>query len=171
MKKLVTLLSVLCLVVSTAIAQAQIKVGIVDYEAVLADMPEYVSGNKTLLEKFDQMQLVISGKENDFETDFQAFIKDSAQMTPETKKESQSKLQSRALELEVIKESAQKEIEYEKEKVLKTLYDKLDNSIATVAKKEKYTLIIRSTAAAYYLHADDVSDKVRKQLGIKIRKG
>jgi outer membrane protein len=147
---------------------AQTKIGIVNYDEISMEMPEAKTADSILFEFFNEYSRLIQEKEIELEQSFAQYCLDSAQLSRDEKISRQNKIRDLEVNLELLKQKAQSDYEAEKEKLAKPIVAKLEAAIAAVSKEEAYTLILFKQQVAYHLSSDDISNKVRKKLGLKV---
>jgi len=165
MKKAALVLFVVTLFVS--VANAQTKFGVVGVDEVFGQMPDLKKADtslavfqKGLQDTYQQQQIAL----NDAYT---KFVKDTINMTPTLKEIKRKDLQDRITALSKKEEEFNKLLEEEKERTMKPIREKLMKTIQDVAKENGYTHIAYKEQLIVFPAADDITDKVKKKLGIK----
>jgi outer membrane protein len=148
---------------------AQTKIGIVNYDQISMEMPETRTADSLLNAFFYDYSRLLQDREIELEQKYKQYCLDSAQLNSDEKINRQNKISDLEVNLELLKQKAQSDYEAEKEKLAKTIVAKLEAAIAAVSKEEAYTLILFKQQVAYHLSSDDISNKVRKKLGLKLK--
>ena len=167
MKKIViTGLVMLCMLNSKTIL-AQTKFGVVAVDDVFALMPETIKADSSL----SAFQKALSENFNDLQTDLNAaiekFYKDSLGMSKSMKDLKRADLQKRLSDLSGKEQQNNTALEMQKEKILKPIREKLIKTVQDVAKENGYTHVTYKEQMIVFPAADDITDKVKKKLGIR----
>lgn len=167
MKKYLLLLAVL----STGLfGQAQSKVGIIDADYILGQLPEIATveeGLKTYnTELQEELQTTIK-KYEDLVADYQAT---SETMTEEDRNTKESEIISLENDIKNFRQKASVLIQMRRNELTQPLYEKIDEAMKEVINEQKYTQIINASAnaLAYADPAYDITDAVLEKLGITV---
>lgn len=165
MKRLSVLFAVVTIFVATGFAQAQ-KVASMDYEAVLAAMPETkkMSDDLEAYSKTKGDELNKMGQA--FQTEVQEFQKAAATMTDAQRQAKGAELEKKQENLQQIQQTAQNDLVKRRDTAIKPIMDKLNASVAKVAKANGWDFVIDSSAFIYKA-GPDATDAVKKDLGIQ----
>lgn len=148
-------------------ASAQQKIGYVNYEELITAMPEYKTA-MTELQDF-QASLEKQGQELSEETDqkIAQFLKDSSTYSAsmkEIKREELMKLNQRA---QSYQSEAKSKLEAEYQKKIAPIEKKAQDVIKAYAIKNKYTYILQAGSVLYGSEEGELSEELKKELGIK----
>ncbi|APU67217.1 MAG: OmpH family outer membrane protein [Bacteroidota bacterium] len=163
-------LAVVFLFVSLA-TFAQSKIGTIDAEYILSQMPETADLNKQLEEYNQQLQGDLQGNI----TDYEALVKDY-QATNDTLsetalKEKQGKLMELENDIKGFRQKAGVMIQMKRNELTGPLYEKIDAAMKQVIQQEGYTQIFHASASglAFSRVEDDITEKVMDILGIEAK--
>lgn len=165
MKKIVFVL--VLSVFFTANIKAQTKFGVVGVDEVFTVMPEVFKADSQLVALQAELNKMYQDEETDLNKAIEKFYKDSATMNASLKDIKRKELQDRVLTHSKKQEQFNKMLDEEKEKALKPLRAKLMKTIQDVAKENGYTHVAYKEQLIVFPQADDITDKVKKKLGIK----
>jgi outer membrane protein len=159
--------SALLLVIFCNAAMAQTKVCFVNSQALYSIMPETRTAKESLEAFGNQLAQDYALVENIANEKYAAFIKDSATMSPAVKEAKRKSLQDAILDLQV--KEPQNRIAYDKKKTELELaiQSKLNAAVKKVALANGYNQILQVDAAIIYPIEDEISEKVKAELGIK----
>lgn len=169
MKKYILLLTVLF---TCSITQAQTKVGTIDADFILGQMPEISTveeGLKTYnTELQGDLQNTIKRYE-DLVADYQAT---NATITEEQKTTKENEIIGLENEIKGFRQKAGVLLQMKRNELTKPLYEKIDAAMKEVIAEKKFTQIINSSAnaLAYADPAYDITDAVLAKLGISVPK-
>jgi outer membrane protein len=148
-------------------SNAQMKFGVVSVDDVFAMMPETIKADSSL----SAYQQALADNFNDLQTDLNAaiekFYKDSLSMNKSMKDIKRADLQKRLSDLSGKEQQNNNALAVQKEKILSPIRDKLIKAIQDVAKENGYTHVAYKDQMLVFPPADDITDKVKKKLGIK----
>lgn len=151
---------------ATAI-QAQTKFGVVGVDEIFTAMPEVYKADSQLVAFQAELNKMYQDEETELNKAIEKFYKDSLTMNASLKDIKRRELQDRIGVHSKKQEQFNKMLEDEKEKALKPLRAKLMKTIQDVAKENGYTHVAYKEQLIVFPQADDITDKVKKKLGIK----
>ncbi|MGE5424602.1 MAG: OmpH family outer membrane protein, partial [Syntrophothermus sp.] len=149
-------------------AQAQVKIGYVDFNNLVAAMPGIDSVKiklqvyqKTLSDQMDAMRAEFENKYGDYQQN-QASMSDLIKQTKE------KELQGLQQRIDEFQQKAQSDLQGKQQELLQPIVDKAKKAVKEVAKENKYTYIINGIEdiLLYSEPADDIMPLVKKKLGI-----
>ena len=167
MKKQLLLLLFTAVAFATSPAIAQTKLAVVSADEVFAVMPEVVKADSSLAAYQQALAQAYQDQQNDLNTAYAKFVADTSKMTPTLKEIKRKDLQERITALQGKEQQLNKDLETEKERQLKPIREKMLKVIQDVAKENGYTHVAYKEQLVVFPVADDITDKVKKKLGIK----
>ena len=164
MKKLSVLFAAVMMLVAAGAVNAQ-KVASMDYEAVLAAMPE-TKKMTTDLDTFSKTKGDELQKQAEaFQKEVQQYQADGAKLTEAQRTAKEGELQKKQQNLQQLQQTAQNDLAQRRDAAVKPIIDKLNNAVAKVAKANGFDFIIDSTALIYK-GGPDATPLVKKELGL-----
>jgi len=164
MKKLSVLFAAVMMFVTVGVANAQ-KVASMDYEAVLAAMPE-TKKMTTELDTFSKTKGDELNKQAEsFQKEVQQYQADGAKMTEAQRTAKEAELQKKQQNLQQLQQTAQSDLSQRRDAAVKPIIEKLNNAVSKVAKANGYEFVIDSTALIYK-GGPDATPLVKKELGL-----
>lgn len=150
----------IALLVSLNIAKAQ-KVGYINTQTILAEMPEYLSAQQSLEKLSAQYQQYLEQEAAKIEEAYRAYQSERARLTESQKQARENDI----ISMEKRLQEKQKEYFGEKgvmatksEQLLNPLKSRVDAAIRKVAQSRGYTLIIDVSAVQGVVYADQTAD-------------
>jgi outer membrane protein len=173
MRKLV-LLAVLGMVAFVSHAQTATpttKVGSVDVDYILNQMPEGKQMESDLKSLQTQLKTQIDTKYQDFQKKLADYNANLNTMIDAVRANTERELQQMQQNIEKLQQDGQATVENKQRQLMAPIYKKLGDAIAAVAKENGYTFILTQQIGGLdvLLYSDDkmdVSDLVLKKLGI-----
>lgn len=168
MKKFILLLSML-LIVTASFAQS--KVGTINADFIIAQMPELEEVNKALEVYGAELQ---KDAEANF-TKYEALVKnyqDSVEIyAPEVKQAREQELIALENELKGFQQKGNVLIQMKRNQLTKPLYEKINTAMLKVIAEEGFTQILHAggTALAYSAEEFDITLKVLEEMGIELK--
>ena len=170
MKKLVSIVVLICAVAFTSQtnAQGKIKLGHIDFATLYSMMPgldsiraEFEAYNQGIQDQFTAMQTEL---ENKF-ADYQAKLGTMSDIIRSTKEAEINDLQKRIESFEV---TATQDLQNKEMELTEPIIEKARKAVENVAKEQGYTYIFNSTEGLllYAQDSDDIMDMVKDKLGI-----
>jgi outer membrane protein len=150
-------------------AKAQTKIGYVNFQALLSQMPEAKTVKSQLdiySKQFtDQMALM----QNEYQTKGQAFQSQSTTMTDAVRTAKQTELQDLQKRIQDYNTSAQQKFDEKSNELIKPLTDKARGALDAIAKEKGYTYVLDSGQTTLLVSppGDDMMAEAKVKLGIK----
>ena len=165
MKKLGTSLFVLFISLS---AFAQSKIGTIDAEYILAQMPETEEINTSMETYNKELQTQLETSINEYETLVKEYQSTLETMEEQAKKEKETKLIELENDIKNFRQKATVMMQMKKNELTSPLYLRIDEAMNKVIAAEGYTQIFHAggNALAFSRTEDDITDKVMKELGV-----
>lgn len=164
MKKLSVLFAAVMMLITAGAVNAQ-KVASMDYEAVLAAMPE-TKKMTTDLDTFSKTKGDELQKQAEaFQKEVQQYQADGAKMSEAQRNAKEGELQKKQQNLQQLQQTAQNDLASRRDTAVKPIIDKLNNAVAKVAKANGFDFIIDATALIYK-GGPDATPLVKKELGL-----
>jgi outer membrane protein len=167
MKKYNNILLICLLWLAPCMLSAQgVKFGHVSPEEIMEQMKGFDTAQKVMMDY--QTELQTEGQEmvKEFQQKLEEYQGKSASYSAAVRKikeEELVKMQSRIKEFSTVMEESLQKKKYD---LLLPFQNKIIEAIQEVAKEEKYTYIFNKTVLASYVQGNDITDKVKKKLGI-----
>jgi len=149
-----------------------LKVGVVDLEIILKEMPEALDADKKLKDLGTKWQDSLFAMRKDLDDKLQQYQKRRSVMTPEQQQKEEESLQQ--LNLQLLQYQEQKfgqtgELSMTREQYLSPIREKILQAVKQVSKDEKINLVFDKTSQAL-LYYDDKFDLTYKVLDV-IKRG
>ncbi len=167
MKKLIVIIALALVGFS---AQAQSKIGTIDADYILAQLPEIESVNKGLETYNQELQKDLDSTITKYESLVQVYKDSSATWGEEERIAKESDLISLENDIKSFRQKASVLLQVKRNELTKPLYEKINKAMMAVIEKEGFTQILHigSTALAYSAEGSDITVKVLNKLGIKV---
>lgn len=150
-------------------AFSQGKVGTVDVEYIITNMPEMKDVQEKLNTYGGQLDVDLQKKLDKYKTLAEEYKAGEATFTDEQKRTKQVALRELDTEIGKFQQNGAKLMEIKQQEFLSPLYNKIGNALEKIAKDENYTQVLQSTNDVVYLDPDyDLTVKILTELGIKI---
>ncbi|HZW78296.1 MAG TPA: OmpH family outer membrane protein [Flavobacteriaceae bacterium] len=154
--------------VSTVFGQS--KVGAVDIEVILNNMPEMKQVEEKLHTYAGQLDLDFNKKMDGYKDAIEAYKKEEASYSDTQKREKQEALMAMESEIQKFQQNGAALLELKQQEYLRPLYAKIETALEKVAKAQKYTQIVQITPNMLFLDpAYDVTAALAKELGVTIK--
>ncbi|MBO6080362.1 MAG: OmpH family outer membrane protein [Bacteroidales bacterium] len=167
MKKFLVIISIALLCATTGFAQ-KAKFGHVDYGALMKEMPGIDTAQQALLQYQQELEAVGKQMAEEFKTK-QADYANLANSTTSSAilKVKEDELMKLYQRLQDFVSTSEVDLQKKQIELLQPFQEKLLAAIKKVAETNKYTYIFDVTMCAFHTDADDLTDAVRAELGIK----
>ncbi|MDA3843987.1 MAG: OmpH family outer membrane protein [Candidatus Kapabacteria bacterium] len=152
------LVAVLVFAAQTATAK-ELKIGYVESEKVLKDMPTVAAAEKTMTEFKQKMTDELANLQKELETRYANYQKQKAMMAPEKVKTEEEAIQAMNQRLMQLQQEGQNNLMAERNKLLKPILERVKAAVQAVAKKQNLSFVLeKSQANSIILYADDAYD-------------
>jgi len=158
MKKLVFVLSLLF--ATGILASEHQTMAVVDVQKVLATAPQVEAIKTKLRNQFDPQNKEIAEMQKQLQSDVEKYSKDSAVMKDKEKKDLQDKVASEQQKLRDKEVSFQQNLVNAQNQSMQTILKQVQDTAESIAKKEKYDLVLVKGAVLYNNSELDITDKV-----------
>lgn len=151
-------------------AFSQGKVGAVDIDYILSNMPEMTSVQSQLEAYGAQMDLDLNKKINSYRALAEAYQAEEKELTIAQKKEKQSVLIGMENDIQKFQQNGTKLMDIKQQEFLQPLYSKIAAALEKVAKAEGFTQVMQVTADVVYLDPNyDLTTPILTELGITVK--
>ena len=159
----------ICIAILSTVSVAQSKVGTVDSNYIINIMPEAKIVLKRSQDYGAKLDSSFSIKLKEFQTKLDLYKKNEKTLGVLAKKTDQKELYDMENDIKKYKQNGNQLMQLKRDELMRPLYKKLSDAIATVAKSNGYTQILTITGNefAYIDNKFDITDLVLKSLGIK----
>lgn len=167
MKNFTLLLSVIIMFSMSSLQAQKFKYGHIDGNAIYKKMPEVKKADTVYSAYVKQLENHIKGMQEEYQKkakNYQANEKTLSDLMKQTQIDEIKGLGERIQKFQV---SAQEDAIKKQKEIYDPIRKKFNNALKSVAKKNGYKFILDRSTLLYFDEADDVSDKVEKELGIK----
>ena len=166
MKKTIKYVVVACIMIAGMGFKAQ-KLGHVNSQVIMQELPDYESArkdlesfNSDLTKELEMYQKLIVEFAQDYEQNKNG-------MSEDTRKRKETDLMERQQNYEKKAYEAQTSLQQKEQELLQQIMIKVNTAVKEVAEKEGYDYVYEVTTLLY-AGGEDISDKVRKKLGITV---
>ncbi len=165
------LLAFAILITSISI-QAQTKVGTIDAEFILSQMPEIATVDEGINTYNSKLQEDLQTTIQKYEELVASYQTNNATFTEEEKKAKESEIISVENDIKNFRQKASALMQIRRNELTQPLYLKIDAAMKVIIEKEKYTQVFNTSVngMAYADEKYDITDAVMKNLGIEIPK-
>ena len=149
---------------------AQGKVGAVDIEYILSQMPELEEVQKQLGTYGNQLDTDLNKKVVEYQKLADEYKVGEANFSAEQKKEKQTALVTLEADIQKFQQNGAKLMEIKRSEFLSPLYKKIGEALDKVAKAEGFTQVMQTTGDMVYLDPNyDLTLSIIKEMGIVIK--
>ena len=167
MKKTIKYVVVACIMIAGHGIKAQ-KLGHVNSQVIMQELPDYESArkdlesfNSDLTKELEMYQKLIVEFAQDYEQNKNG-------MSEDTRKRKETDLMERQQNYEKKAYEAQTSLQQKEQELLQQIMIKVNAAVKEVAEKEGYDYVYEVTTLLY-AGGEDISDMVRKKLGIAVQ--
>jgi len=162
----------LAIFISSLAVQAQSKVGTIDAEFILSQMPEVATVEEGLKTYNTQLQENLQATIKKYEELVASYQANSTTFTDEEKATKESEIISVENEIKNFRQKASVLIQVRRNELTQPLYVKIDTAMKEIIAEEKYTQIFNTSinGLAYGDPQYDITEAVMKKLDIEMPK-
>lgn len=159
MKKTIISAVAMLFVVSMALAQqSALKIGFVNSEKIISELPEAKDSQQKLESLVKGWQDEIEARGKALQTKYEEYQKQSNMLNESTKQAKQKELIEEEQKLNAYRQEKQQELALQREKIMKPIQDKVFKAIEKVAKDKKLSFVFDKATDVPLLYADPVFD-------------
>lgn len=168
MKKYLLVLSFAFLSIS---AFAQSKIGTIDADYILNQMPEMEQVNEGLKTYNSELQKELETNVTKYETLIKDYQENSAGLTEEERRTKESEIISLENDIKNFRQKAGVMMQMRRNELTQPLYEKINQAMLEVISEENYTQIFHSGGnnLAYSAEEFDITLKVLNKMGIEVK--
>lgn len=161
----------LAIIFSSSLVQAQTKVGTIDAEFILQQMPEITQVQEGVKEYNTQLQGDLETTIKKYEDLVAAYQTNSATFPEEEKKAKENEIIGLENEIKNFRQKASVLMQMKNNELTQPLYEKIDKAMREVIAEQGYTQILNSSASglAYSAEQYDITEAVMKKMGITVK--
>ena len=150
-------------------SNAQSKIGTIDAEYILSQLPETAEVNKNLASYNEELQGELKSTIQEYEGLVKDYQETVADLDDETKKEKEEKIIQLENDIKGFRQKASVMMQMKQSELNGPLYDKIDAAMKEVIAEEGFTQIFHAGASglAFSRAEDDITLKVMDKLGIE----
>jgi len=149
---------------------AQSKVGTIDVDYIIGQMPELSGVQKQVQDYGDGLDADLQRKLTAYQTAIDKYKTDEAGLTINQKKGRQDSIISMENDIQQFQQNGNQLIVLKQEEYLKPLYEKIGIALEKIAQAEGYTqVLLRNNDVVYVDNRFDLTLTVLKELGIEIK--
>lgn len=165
MKKFIALFS-LALISFTSSAQS--KIGTIDAEYILAQLPEMTQVNEGMKTYNEELQKELEATIAKYETQVKDYQESNATLSEEDRKTKESEIISLENDIKSFRQKASVMMQMRRNELTKPLYDKINEAMQQVIQEDNYTHIFHAggNALAFAEAESDITEKVMAKLGV-----
>ena len=149
---------------------AQSKVGTIDVDYIISQMPELSSVQKQVQDYGDGLDADLQKKLTEYQAAIDKYKTDEVGLTINQKKGRQDSIIAMENDIQNFQQNGNQLIVLKQEEYLKPLYEKIGIALEKIAKAEGYTqVLLRNNDVVYIDNRFDLTLTVLKELGIEIK--
>lgn len=149
---------------------AQSKVGTIDVDYIIGQMPELSSVQKQVKDYGDGLDADLQKKLNAYQIAIDKYKTDEAGLTINQKKGRQDSIIAIENDIQQFQQNGNQLIVLKQEEYLKPLYEKIGIALEKIAQAEGYTqVLLRNNDVVYVDNRFDLTLTVLKELGIEVK--
>ena len=165
MKKLLAALLLIVGLGSTSV-MAQTKLGHINTEKILRMLPERATAEKEIQKKAQELQKELEEMQVIYQKKYQELMDEYDNLSPEIKKIREEDLMDLQQRIQQRQMTAEEDLQKLQNRLMEPMLKKVEAAIKKVSEEEKFTYIFDTSVLVYFDGGIDISDKVKKELGI-----
>ncbi len=158
MKKILNTLLLVCFVAAVGFAQSPLKIGYVNSEKIISELPEAKESQQKLEALVNSWQDEIKKRSDALQSKYEEYQKQANMLNESAKQAKQKELVDEEQKLNQYRTEKQQELATQREKIMKPIQDKVFKAIEKVAKDKKLSFVFDKATDVPLLYADPVYD-------------
>ena len=163
-KYLIILLTAAAIIFTGSSFAANVKVGIVDMQQILQQLPALKTAQNKLQKDFAPRDAKIKVAVEKFQKGVQALERNASVMSEKQKSTERNKLAKEEQSLQTQQVQFRQDFQTAQAKVMQTIFGRVNSVVSAIAKKGHYDLILQKTAAIYYKPSYEITQQVIRGL-------
>src|SRR6056297_469369 len=171
MKRVLLVLTALVIASGFALAQKDLKIGHINSNVLVQQMPEFEQAQKELQKHANDLESALGEMQTELQTKYQNYSSRADSLTPllrQAKEEESTELQRR---MENFRTSAQEDLRKKEMELQQPIITKVQKAIDDVAQENGFTYILDAVEGGPVLYTApssiDITPMVKKKLGIQ----
>ena len=156
--------AVLLLMGSLCLAPAALgdvpKIGFVDLDKALRELPEAQVGAKNLNQLIADKEKAIEQKQQQIVAAQKALEQDFPKLSNAERQKREAQLQGMVMDLQKLRQSAQDQVNLQRNQILENIQARLVRVVSKIGKQGHYTLILNDKSVLYVSGAIDLTQQV-----------
>jgi outer membrane protein len=144
-----------------ALAQAEVKIAVVDMADIIFNSAEGKKAQENLKRKGQELGKELERQRNEFGKQVEEYQKQAVVMKEDARKKKEEEFGKKQAELQQKVGNSQQELQKMEERELKPLYEKFAKVVDTIAKENKFTVVLDKRVVIGFDPAIDITDKVK----------
>lgn len=148
---------------------AQTKVGTIDTDYILSQMPEMEEVNEGLQAYDQQLQQDFEGNVQQYDSLVKSYQANVESLADEDRQESESEIMELENQIKQFRQRAQVMMQMRRNELTDPLYEKIDAAMRAVIQEEGFTQILHAggNSLAFSAEEYDITEKVMGKMGIE----
>lgn len=157
-------LLILCLLI-VGFGQAQTKVGTINTEFIMSQMPELESVDQEMKAYSRELDSELRKRFEEYQDLTEKYQAEEKDLNEVVKKFRQNEIADLEEDIQKMQENSQQKLRKKQEDLLRPLYNKIGNALEVIVEKENYTQVFTESSNLVYVHPDyDLTKKVMEML-------
>lgn len=170
MKKLVFGILLITGLVATNVSAASMKIGVVDFQRIVAESPQADSIKTSMLERFGPQREELQAMEKEVIKIQENYKRNELVMTEDKLKEMEKEFNQKVMAMKQKEAALTQEMKTAQNQELAVLQQQILGVIEDIAKNEKYSLVLNDISVPYADEKLDITDKVLEKMKAAFKK-
>jgi outer membrane protein len=169
MKRIIILVTVMVMALSSGLKAQELKFGHIDMQELIQVMPERTSALSTLETEAGELEDMLMTMQQELQTMFEEYTQKRETMSDLVRQAKEEDIQAKQQRIEVFRTQADQQLQQKQQELMAPIFDKADKAIAEVAKENNlvYVFDISSRVVLYQSSKSvDVLPLVKRKMGI-----
>lgn len=157
------LVATLVLATVPATASAETKIGVVRFDDVVRQSPQYKAADQKMTGEFSKRKTDLENQAKTLDDDIKKYQRDGATMSPDQRTKTEKDLGARQIDIQQAQRKFQEDAQARQRDLTNEVISKVRDAVVTVAKEKGFDVVIPEPI--YSSASLDISDEVLKRLG------
>lgn len=157
------LAATLVLATVPATASAETKIGVVRFDDVVRQSPQYKAADQKMTGEFSKRKTDLENQAKTLDDDIKKYQRDGATMSPDQRTKTEKDLGARQIDIQQAQRKFQEDAQARQRDLTNEVISKVRDAVVTVAKEKGFDVVIPEPI--YSSASLDISDEVLKRLG------
>lgn len=167
MKKVILFSGALLMLACASFALAEMKIGVVDVNKILATVPQVKSMQADLKKKFDPRGQEVVNMQNNLRSDMEKYRQNNPSKKEDELKKEQQRLLEESKKLQEVRNNFQRDLIAAQNEALRPILQQIENIVSKISQEQKFDLVVAKISTVYNHPRLDITEQIITEMNKK----